>query len=345
MRDRIKSTLRLFLGDNFSSYLLQKAKKTINIVYLISNTFTDFKLYYRYSTLFKLDNIKKEEALLILDYHSVEKGMLFLNMKPRFAKHRIERLHEHLELKRLLQNIDRSQIEVALQVMCKYYEIHDNENINIEDYFPQEQYEEYKELLKENYTQQFCGAIGSTHNEFYQNIAAPFDKFAFSRKSIRSFTGEKISHELIKKAISLSLTAPSVCNRQANTVYLLEDKEKIDKVLNIQGGFTGYEENVSQLLILTNNRNYYFSIGERNQFYIDGGVFLLNLLYSLHFYKIANCPANWGKMVKDERVLDTIISIPKSEKIICMIPIGIATQEFRFTLSKRRNVEEILVKL
>jgi len=50
-------------------------------------------------------------------------------------------------------------------------------------------------------------------------------------------------------------------------------------------------------------------------------------------------------MVKDERVLDTIISIPKSEKIICMIPIGIATQEFRFTLSKRRNVEEILVKL
>src|SRR5690554_5486794 len=114
MRDRIKSTLRLFLGDNFSSYLLQKAKKTINIVYLISNTFTDFKLYYRYSTLFKLDNIKKEEALLILDYHSVEKGMLFSKMKPRFAQHKIERLHGHLKSKRLLQNLDRTQVEVTL---------------------------------------------------------------------------------------------------------------------------------------------------------------------------------------------------------------------------------------
>ena len=345
MREKIKNILRNVLGNSFSNFLLQKAKKYRNLFYLISNTYTDFKLYYRYSTLFKLDNLKKEEALLILDYHSIEKGMLYLKMKPRFAQNRVERIHEYLESKTLLQNLDRTQIEVTLQLMCNYYEIHQKKNIQIMDYFSQEQYKKYKLLLKNNYDKEFCGAIDVSSEDFYQNGFASFDKFASSRKSIRTYTGEKIDSELIKKAIALSLTAPSVCNRQANTVYLLEDKQKIDKVLKIQGGFTGYEEKVSQLLILTNNRNYYYTVGERNQFYIDGGAFLLNLLYSLHFYKIANCPANWGKMEESEKALDNIISIPKSEKIICLIPIGIATEKFRVTLSKRRNVGETLIKL
>lgn len=345
MREKIKKIAKGALGNKLSNYLLRKAKNFRNLYYLTYNTYTDFKLYYRFSTLFKMDSLNKEEALLILDYHSIEKGMLYPNMKPRFAQDRVERIQKNLESKILLQNLDRSQIEVTLQIMCKYYDIHKEKNINIENYFSQEQYENYRRLLKHKYTNEFCGAIDTSYEDFYKDETLSFDKFAYSRKSIRTYTGEKVEHALIKKAIRLSLTAPSVCNRQANTVYLLEDKQKIDEVLKIQGGFRGYEEKVSQLLILTNNRNYYYTVGERNQFYIDGGAFLLNLLYSLHFYKIANCPANWGKMVKDEKALDKIISIPQSEKIICMIPIGIATENFRVTLSKRRNVEETFIKL
>lgn len=345
MRDKIKNTIKAVLGKRITDYIFIKAKQNRDFFHLISNTYTDFIHYCKHSTLFKLDSLKKEEALLIIDYHSIEKGMLFLNMKPRFAQNRIERVHRYLDSKNILENLNRTQIEVTLKVMCKYYELHEEKNINIEDYFSLDQYQKYKQLLENNYDKEFCGSIDSSYEYFYRNVYESFDKFASSRKSIRNYTGEKVNHELIEKAISLSLTAPSVCNRQANTVYLLEDKQKIAKVLKIQGGFTGYEDKVSQLLILTNNRNYYYTVGERNQFYIDGGVFLLNLLYSLHFYKIANCPANWGKTVKDEKDLDKVISIPKSEKIICLIPIGIATDKFRVTLSKRRNVEETLIKL
>ncbi|WP_239992742.1 nitroreductase family protein [Photobacterium phosphoreum] len=103
----------------------------------------------------------------------------------------------------------------------------------------------------------------------------------------------------------------------------------------------GYTENITQLLILTVDRNYFYSIGERNQLYVDGGMFLMNLLYSLHYYKIATCPANWGKTVKEEMKLDKIIDIPDSEKIICIIAIGIAEDTFKVTLSKRRDLEEV----
>src|SRR5690606_33735199 len=101
-------------------------------------------------------------------------------------------------------------------------------------------------------------------------------------------------------------------------VHLVEDKAKIDRILKIQGGFNGYIENVNQLLILTNDRNFYYTVGERNQLFIDGGIFLMNLLYSLHYHRVACCPANWGKEVRDEKELDKIVEIPKSEKIICL---------------------------
>ena len=69
----------------------------------------------------------------------------------------------------------------------------------------------------------------------------------------------------------------------------------------------------------------------------------MNLLYALHYLQIANCPANWGKTKKDEDKLKPWIDIPESEKIICLIPIGEATESFNTTLSKRRPIEETLI--
>src|SRR5690554_7770546 len=114
MRNKIKNFLRVILGKKFSDFLFKKAKNFRNLFYLVTNTLADFKLYYRYSTLFRLDSIKKQEALLILDYHSIEKGMLYLDMKPRFAQNRVERIHKHLKSKRLLQNLQRDRKSTRL---------------------------------------------------------------------------------------------------------------------------------------------------------------------------------------------------------------------------------------
>lgn len=46
---------------------------------------------------------------------------------------------------------------------------------------------------------------------------------------------------------------------------------------------------------------------------------------------------------KDEDKLKPWIDIPESEKIICLIPIGEATESFNTTLSKRRPIEETLI--
>lgn len=305
----------------------------------------DYQLYKKHSIVFRKNDLKKKEADLILQYHSIEKGFLFKNMKKGFAEYRIKNLHKMLHDEEVIQNAKRTQIRTAYQVMCEYYELHQNANYDIEKIYNKEQYEFYKQTLNNSYTSNFSGKIDWTKEHFYKNINANFHDFAHSRKSVRDFTGEMVNHEILNKVIALANTAPSVCNRQASNIYLLENKKQIDAVLKIQGGFVGYTENVKQLMILTNDRKYYYTIGERNQFYIDGGLYLMNLLYALHYYQIANCPANWGMAISKEKELDKVIKIPESEKIICMIPIGIAKDEFRTTLSCRRPIIENFIKL
>jgi len=160
--------------------------------------------------------------------------------------------------------------------------------------------------------------------------------------STRSFTGEKIPFESINKAIEIAKTAPSVCNRQPTKVYYTENKTRIDRILNIQQGLIGYTKNINQLLILVTDRNYFYSIGERNQLYIDGGIFLMNLLYSLHYYEIGACPAHWGFNQFQDKQIQKEIDLSESEKVICLIPIGIPIAEFKTTLSLRRENAEII---
>lgn len=341
----VKKIIRAAFGDRLVDSGIKSVNNIIQLKLLISNFSKDFLLYKKHSSVFNYNNLSKIESRLILDYHSVEKGMLYYKTKPRFAKERIVHLIKFIKSNDLTSIEDKTQIIVTYKIMCKYFEMHKVLNVAIEDYFPEVMYNEIKEKLKSLYDQDFKGVIEFTKQDFFKNTNNHFLYFSNSRKSVRDFNGELIDKELITKAIELALNAPSVCNRQSSKVYLLEDKNKIDKALKVQGGFTGYTENVSQLLILTVNRNYFYTIGERNQMFIDGGVFLMNLLYSLHFYQIANCPANWGKTIAEEKEFRNVISIAENEKIICFIPIGLVKENFRVTLSKRRHVDEIFKQI
>lgn len=312
---------------------------------LVYNYWIDLLSYEKYSITFHVKDLKNKEAELILNYHGLEKGLLHNDIKEAFAKERIIKLHKLLSDDEIIKNISRSQIRIGFQVVCEYFEVQKSCGYDISSFYTEEQYNLYRSILGNLYIENQSGVIDWTDSDFYSKVNSNFESFAFSRKSIRNFTGEKIPDNLLNSAIQLANTAPSVCNRQASNVYLVEDKGLIDSVLSVQGGFRGYTENVRQLLILTNDRKYYYSIGERNQLYIDGGIYLMNLLYALHFYRIANCPIHWGKTIHDDRSLYNFIKIPDSEKIICMIPIGIAKKQFKTTLSLRRDVTENFIKL
>ncbi|WP_270088420.1 nitroreductase family protein [Sphingobacterium sp. SYP-B4668] len=338
--------------ETFTTYLrellrpileINSIRKALESRFLFRNFKEDARLYQKYAAAFDADKFKNKEAHLILHYHSLEKGMLFNKMKGGFGAYRLKKLHAILTDPEIILNRSKSQVRVGYQVMCQYYELHRQAGYDLEDLFTYAQYNFYKSILGEDYTAAFRGVLEWTKDQFYTHVDSNFADFARSRKSVRNFTGEYIAEEVIRKVVELANTAPSVCNRQASNVYLIQDKIQIERILAVQGGFAGYEQHVSQLLIVTNDRRYYYTIGERNQLYIDGGLYLMNLLYALHYYRIGNCPANWGKNIKEELPINAVVSIPPSEKIICIVPIGVVPYQFKTTLSQRRVVSENLI--
>jgi hypothetical protein len=77
-----------------------------------------------------------------------------------------------------------------------------------------------------------------------------FEKLVKSRKSIRSYTSQKIDIETLKKIIDLAKFAPSVCNRQTWRVHFYSNTEKIEDILSWQNGNTGWGNQISNLLII-----------------------------------------------------------------------------------------------
>ncbi len=329
----------MILGDRIGGFLNKIYTFITKAISLYINVFIDFAKYYKHSSLVKVDNFKKVEANIILNYHAIEKGFLHSKIRSQFGVVRVVELLKLLKSPCIVdRDIYKSQIQAAYLALCKYYEYHSSINVDISSYFPEKDYINLKEKCNLN------NDIVSINE--YENLRQSsndnFLLFSKSRKSIREYTGEKISIEKILSVIELAKSAPSVCNRQPSKVYLIENKSKIDDICKIQGGLGGFTENITQLLVLTVDRSYFYSVGERNQMFIDGGIFLMNLLYSLHFYEIAACPAHWALNFEDDIKIKRIIQLSESEKVICIISIGIPKNKIKSTMSLRRDNNEVL---
>lgn len=323
----IKIILRKLFGDRLMS-----------LFSLINDYSTDFHLYKKHSSVFKLETYEKIESEITLKYHSIEKGFLFNPVRFRFAKEKVRELIALMNRDLVRPNYTRLQIQASTNILCKYYEFHQENNIDITDYFTFDNYLHFKgELIND---------LGSkkkhTYDNFFSESESNFLRFSSSRCSIRNFTGEKIPRSTLERIIDLANNAPSVCNRQPVKIYVLEKKELIDEILKIQGGLKGYSDTLNQLVVLTSSRSYFYSTGERNQLYTDGGMYLMNLLYAFHYYKIGACPAHWGLPVSADKKARKLIRLTDSEQIVCLVAIGIPTQQFSTTLSPRKKNDENL---
>ena len=331
----IKKILIALLGKK--RYYQLRGSNITQVLSLIKNYYIDALLFYKHSSVFKKNTINKKESLIILGYHSLEKGLLHDPIRYRFGMEYVKKLIQTLNGKDVAMILDRSQIAATFLVLCTYYEKHKESNVDISDYFPDSTYKDFK-----NYSSlKLTSVINHNIDEYFGSSNSDFSHFSYSRCSVRDFTGDSIALETIYKVIELAGNAPSVCNRQPVKVYYLNVKEKINEIFKLQGGLKGYDEKIVQLLIVVSDRNYFYTIGERNQMYIDGGIFLMNLLYALHFYKIGACPAHWGMDVYKDLKINTILNLSESEKVISLVPIGIPINNFKTTLSLRRTPEEI----
>ena len=300
------------------SYKILKLLKKYGVY--IKDTYLDAWNYFKYSTLkIKIKNNENLSASILAHVHSVERAFSLKTPRNVFGIELVDNL-KNLIVK--IDDIQKYQYEIKIfkSAIAEYDKYHNNE------------ISEYSSLLPyKNYI----------HKK--SSVNSPFKDIVNNRHSIRDFGTIKIKNSDVLKAISIAKNiSPSVCNRQGWEVVLIKNKILVDKVLKLQNGNSGIQ-NIQNILIVCSSLTSFFDSNERNQPYVDGGIFLMSILNSLHYKNIASCSLNWAVHKNQDNKLRKLIEIDNSRIIISLIGIGSYREEgIKIASSYRKPLKNIL---
>lgn len=141
------------------------------------------------------------------------------------------------------------------------------------------------------------------------------------------------------------ICGPSVCNRQAWRVYDLPKSELMASILSCQNGNAGFRDIIPRTLIVACDLRQFVSVGERNQGWIDGGMFAMSLLWTIHAEGLGACALNWSVEKQADEALRKLAPIPDHEIVLMMIAFGHVPESFRVAQSPRKSLGDVLIRL
>lgn len=164
--------------------------------------------------------------------------------------------------------------------------------------------------------------------------------FFESRRSVRDFSATVPTRAILEEATSLAANTPSVCNRQASHVYFVSGPD-VKHVLEHQNGNAGFRHLVPVAGIITADLRLFGGPGERNQAWVDGGLFAMTLVWAFHALGLDSCLLNWSMTNSESDALRKAVGIPDHEIIITMFAVGYANEGARVARSPRRAVDSL----
>ncbi|WP_157967375.1 nitroreductase family protein [Paraliobacillus zengyii] len=307
---------------------------------IIRNYIYDFKRYLKHSSSVADSKRLKLEAQITAKYHVIEKGLSMPEPRVGFGKDKVNLLISLIE--RYIDSgysIETTQIQASIQVLQKYFDF----NQSIKDDYILSLENKAQSLIKANIVDgQVGGTVLINKEDLLAKTQGDFKEFAYSRYSVRNFSDESVNLDILLDSIKIAQKTPSVCNRQSSRVYIIKDKEKVKETLSFQNGNRGFGHLIDKVLIVTSDLNAFKGLIERNQSFVDGGMFSMSLLYALHYQGLGACALNWSVGKEKDDKLRKALGIKDSENIMMMIGVGNLPDSLRVPISKRKDIDEII---
>ena len=271
-------------------------------------------------------------AEIVMGYHVLEKGLTMPRRRLGFDKGAVVRLMELVESFERRFGADDAQVRHAAGVLRAYRELHRDSP----DPMPR-----LDAFLAEHPDVPAAVEPHVRREDFFAAKDAPFPAFAASRHVVRHFAGS-VPRDVIARAVELAMTAPSACNRQPARVHVIDDPVLRDRLFALQGGTRGFGQDADKVLVVTADLSSVRWAWERHDCYVNGGIFVMNLCYALHWHGVAHCILHWSVAPAADRAAHELLGIPANETIVQVLACGQAPEEFDVAASPRRSSAEII---
>lgn len=167
---------------------------------------------------------KQFEASITRLYHTVEKGLSYLNYRPGFGKENVLALVKSMEQYSRQYGVDKFFYQTALSVLNEYAK--KNEKYGFEN----------KEVSKRisalpGVANDAGGVIKFIPLSEEELGKANYKELVETRHSIRHFSDKPVELERVEDAVKLAQYTPSACNRQGWKTYIVKDKAVLREVL------------------------------------------------------------------------------------------------------------------
>jgi len=298
----------------------------------------DFKYFYRVSNIKRLRKTKDQKlGSIIGSYHIIEKGLSMPKRRLGFGIPAVSNLIDECNDYYKEFGNDNSQFAHAVQVVYEYEELHRCNHFKL----PQELTNKIKNLHS-------LVALEPSHQkslskeDFFLSTNASFDIFSSSRHSTRHFDGPADKSSVLK-AIDLAQNAPSSCNKQPTMIHYVTNSDTVKEILIEQRGNRGFGQDIGSLIVLTTNMSCYSQVGERRSGFVDLGIYTMNLLYALHFYKIGAIPLIWLSDKKRDTWLMSKLGGANNEIPVLIIGLGNVSETPSLVNSPRKDLKEVLI--
>ena len=273
--------------------------------------------------------------------HAIEKGLSLPSPRPGFGIEKLEILIGSLD-KYLVRYGAHPELASAVGAVDAYFDFNEAERCEVSD-------------LKARYlpVRRRCeialgdspwkgGTIELSRDEVWDRGRLDLEAFFCSRHSVRQFGPTPVERSDIEWAVRMAQRTPSVCNRQTGRVYVFENGALGARILECQIGNRGFGHQASKIMVVTADLRRFLSVGERNQCWIDGGLFAMTLVWALHSRGIGTCYLNWCAEKEQDERLRRVAGIPDCENIITLIAVGSLPDRFPVASSPRRDLGEVL---
>jgi len=277
-------------------------------------------------------------ALLRRNVHRLEKGLL---MKPRRVPFALDYIMETViayvgAVNSEDGSIDPEEMAWASDVLVAYFSAHKDEARLTE------LAGKFRTSLDKNAHASVVPRI-----PYLRDLEVPtvtyeaLASLAKRRRSVRWFMQKPVERDLIDKALELGAQAPSACNRQPFEVRIFDNKELVQKVIDIPYGLTGYGHQVPVVAVVVGQQRHFFDERDRHLVYIDASLAVMGFLFALETFGLSACCVNWPDIESKEKAMASLLELSPDERPVMCIAIGYPDPDGMVAASTKKSLSQL----